>query len=80
MYSTTHVASPVPVGSLQVSKEGTSWQPLTTSTASVQNMQILNGPSTSTLLYWRIVVPSETSEFVLAGQYTTIIILTVRAV
>jgi hypothetical protein len=72
-------ASSVPVSSLQVSIGGVSWQSMSTGNASIQNLQITNGPSTSTPLYWRIVVPSE-EQINLAGQYSTTIIITIRPV
>lgn len=77
--STAPGASLVPVGSLQVSATGASWQSMTTTAVSVQNMQIPSGNSTSTPIYWREVVPSQITVPVLAGPYTTISILTVIA-
>ena len=77
--STAPGASIVPVGSLQVSATGASWQSMTTTAVSVQNMQIPSGNSTSTPIYWREVVPSQITVPVLAGPYATIGILTVIA-
>jgi len=77
--STAPGASLVPVGSLQVSTTGASWQSMTTTAVSVQNMQIPSGNSTSTPIYWREVVPSQITVPVLAGPYATIGILTVIA-
>jgi hypothetical protein len=74
-------ATRLTAGVLQASLTGGApWQAMTTSAASVQNMQIPNGPSTSTLLYLQIVLPGETPAFVLAGNYSTNLVVTVSPV
>ena len=81
--SSTPWATHLPVGILQASLAGSGpWQQMTMSAASVQNMQISNGPSTSTPLYLQLVVPAgaESDTIVLAGQYSANFVLTVSPV
>jgi hypothetical protein len=79
--SSTPWATRLTAGVLQASLTGGGpWQLMTTSSTSVQNLQIPNGPTTSTLLYLQIVVPGEAPDFVLAGNYSTNLVVTVSPV
>lgn len=75
------LSATIPVGSLSYSlnSDMSSSSALTTSAATLSAFDLATGASSSKTLYWRLAVPSASTQYVPAGTYTSVVTLSALA-